>query len=153
MENTNNLPAQDSNTLNDSAPGNKTNRALIFIIVILLLIIVGGGGFILAKYLCSPKPVSDISTQQPVINSSINNPSPSPNNSFSNLNTEKVSTTPATVDETANWKTQTYSGFSLKVPSFWFAGGSNNDNFAQLFSFDFNTRGARDTTQQRTSAS
>lgn len=114
MDYVNNLPAQDPNIPASSPTANKTNQALVFIIVILLLIITGGGGFILAKYLYSPKPVLDPSTQQSVVNQPAAN-------SFSNLTTEKVSTPPATVDETANWKTYTDTRFSflVKYPQSW----------------------------------
>lgn len=109
---------QNPDTQSYPVPANKTNQTLIFVIVILLLIIVGGGGFILAKYFYSPKPASDITTQQPVINQPTAN-------SFSNLNTEKVATAPASIGETANWKTYLNAslGFTLHYPPDWI----NND--------------------------
>ena len=107
---------QNPNVPNYPVPSNKTHQTLIFIIAILLLIIVGGGAFVFARYIYSPKPSSDISTQQPVSSSA-----PSSSNSFSDLNTEKVSTPPPTVDETAGWKTYTNTLFNyeIKYPIDW----------------------------------
>lgn len=135
MEYNNSQIPQNPNVPNYPVPTNKTNQTLIFIIVILLLIIAGGGAFVFARYIYSPKPALDISTQQPAISQTAGNPAPVSNSSFSNLATEKVSTPPAAVDETANWKTRQYSDYSLKIPRAWFNEDSSK-SFAQLTSYN-----------------
>lgn len=98
------------------APKNNVKPALVAVIILLLIIIIGGGGFLLARYLYSLKPASDITYQQSAINQS-------KANSFSNLNTEKVATTPASIDKLANWKTYTDKNgkFVFRYPFSWTA--------------------------------
>jgi len=102
----NNSTEQNPNVSGQPATS-KTNQTLIFIIVILLLIIVGGGAFIFAKYLYSPNPTSDISTQQTASSSS-----------FSNLSADKATAPSFSVDLTASWKTyeNTKYGLSFRYP-------------------------------------